>query len=261
MKLRQGSFRLLTAVAVVTLVSSSVAVSAWATEGSSASSSGGVVAAQAAGIACGVAHSEIVDDTGTYVCAPPGQDSNDASFPAWEATGLAPDDVTGGGRCAIDDLTTVVNGVEYICAHYPQGSPGYVWTDSAVFPQPGNLTMVQPGDSCTQDGAMATTFLDGLVNASIRCQVDMNDGQLEWGGGPRTPDPPPPANVFPAASTTTTTTVATPGAPARLIPTNCDRTLPAGTVVGMATSADGDGYWIASSTGFVANCGDAAGFR
>ena len=38
----------------------------------------------------------------------------------------------------------------------------------------------------------------------------------------------------------------------------CSESLPATTVVGMATSADGRGYWIASSTGLVAACGDAA---
>ena len=37
----------------------------------------------------------------------------------------------------------------------------------------------------------------------------------------------------------------------------CDRTLPSGTVVGMADTSDGDGYWVASSTGLVAACGDA----
>ena len=40
-------------------------------------------------------------------------------------------------------------------------------------------------------------------------------------------------------------------------PARCDRTLPSGTVVGMAVTSDGDGYWVASSTGTVAACGDA----
>lgn len=40
----------------------------------------------------------------------------------------------------------------------------------------------------------------------------------------------------------------------------CSGTLPSGTVVGMATTADGDGYWIASSTGEVVACGDAPSF-
>ena len=38
---------------------------------------------------------------------------------------------------------------------------------------------------------------------------------------------------------------------------HCDMTLPSGTVVGMAVTPDGGGYWIASSTGQVAACGDA----
>jgi ribosomal protein L24E len=41
-------------------------------------------------------------------------------------------------------------------------------------------------------------------------------------------------------------------------PATCNQSLPSGTVVGMATSADGKGYWIASSTGRVAACGNAA---
>ena len=41
---------------------------------------------------------------------------------------------------------------------------------------------------------------------------------------------------------------------------HCNTTLPTGTVVGMATTADGKGYWIASSTGKVAACGDATFF-
>ncbi|HWE57212.1 MAG TPA: fibronectin type III domain-containing protein [Acidimicrobiales bacterium] len=40
----------------------------------------------------------------------------------------------------------------------------------------------------------------------------------------------------------------------------CTATLPAGTVVGMAETSDGNGYWIASSTGTVAACGDAPFF-
>src|SRR5580658_5982034 len=43
-------------------------------------------------------------------------------------------------------------------------------------------------------------------------------------------------------------------------PQHCSTTLPSGTVVGMATTADGRGYWIASSTGQVAACGDATFF-
>jgi hypothetical protein len=37
----------------------------------------------------------------------------------------------------------------------------------------------------------------------------------------------------------------------------CNRVLPDGSVVGMAVTGDGKGYWIASSTGAVAACGDA----
>jgi hypothetical protein len=37
----------------------------------------------------------------------------------------------------------------------------------------------------------------------------------------------------------------------------CNMTLPSGTVVGMATTPDGGGYWIASTSGAVASCGDA----
>ena len=37
----------------------------------------------------------------------------------------------------------------------------------------------------------------------------------------------------------------------------CTRTVPSGSVVGLATTPDGRGYWIASSTGQVAACGDA----
>ena len=37
----------------------------------------------------------------------------------------------------------------------------------------------------------------------------------------------------------------------------CSQTLPPGTVVGMAVTDDGKGYWIASSSGQVAACGDA----
>jgi hypothetical protein len=40
----------------------------------------------------------------------------------------------------------------------------------------------------------------------------------------------------------------------------CSQTLTSGTVVGMATTADGGGYWVASSTGQVAACGDAPSF-
>src|SRR5579875_83575 len=43
-------------------------------------------------------------------------------------------------------------------------------------------------------------------------------------------------------------------------PPHCSTTLPAGTVVGMATTSDGKGYWIASSTGAVAACGDATNY-
>lgn len=41
------------------------------------------------------------------------------------------------------------------------------------------------------------------------------------------------------------------------IPAACNKLLPSGTVVGMANTTDGKGYWIASSTGAVAACGDA----
>ena len=41
-------------------------------------------------------------------------------------------------------------------------------------------------------------------------------------------------------------------------PAKCNESLPSGTVVGMATSADDNGYWIASSSGRVAACGNAA---
>jgi ABC-type phosphate transport system substrate-binding protein len=44
------------------------------------------------------------------------------------------------------------------------------------------------------------------------------------------------------------------GAPTRA---TCEGTLPANTTIGMATSSDGNGYWIASSSGAVASCGDA----
>ena len=37
---------------------------------------------------------------------------------------------------------------------------------------------------------------------------------------------------------------------------DCSTTLPSGTVVGMADTSDGQGYWIASSTGRVAVCGE-----
>jgi len=37
----------------------------------------------------------------------------------------------------------------------------------------------------------------------------------------------------------------------------CNRHLRSGTVVGMAGTADGQGYWIAPSDGQVASCGDA----
>lgn len=40
----------------------------------------------------------------------------------------------------------------------------------------------------------------------------------------------------------------------------CNTTLPSGSVVGMATTPDGKGYWIASSNGTVASCGDAPAF-
>jgi hypothetical protein len=40
-------------------------------------------------------------------------------------------------------------------------------------------------------------------------------------------------------------------------PATCTRVLPAGSVVGLATTPDGRGYWIASSSGQVAACGDA----
>jgi hypothetical protein len=43
-------------------------------------------------------------------------------------------------------------------------------------------------------------------------------------------------------------------------PPHCNRTLPSGTAVGMAVTPDGNGYWIASSTGAVAACGDAPNF-
>jgi hypothetical protein len=38
----------------------------------------------------------------------------------------------------------------------------------------------------------------------------------------------------------------------------CSRTLPAGTVVGLAGTADGAGYWLVDSSGDLAACGDAA---
>ena len=37
----------------------------------------------------------------------------------------------------------------------------------------------------------------------------------------------------------------------------CNQVLPSGSVVGMAVTSGGNGYWIASSTGLVAACGDA----
>ena len=40
-------------------------------------------------------------------------------------------------------------------------------------------------------------------------------------------------------------------------PATCTRTLPVGSVVGLATTPDGRGYWIAGSSGQVAACGDA----
>ena len=43
-------------------------------------------------------------------------------------------------------------------------------------------------------------------------------------------------------------------------PAVCTQKLPAGTVIGMADTASGNGYWIASSTGLVAACGDAPNF-
>ncbi|MDE3207147.1 MAG: hypothetical protein KGQ66_23330 [Acidobacteriota bacterium] len=43
-------------------------------------------------------------------------------------------------------------------------------------------------------------------------------------------------------------------------PPVCSQRLPSGTVVGMADTADGGGYWIASSTGLVSACGDAPSF-
>lgn len=45
--------------------------------------------------------------------------------------------------------------------------------------------------------------------------------------------------------------------PPRPAQETCTRTLPAGSVVGLAATSDGQGYWIASSTGQVAACGDA----
>jgi len=41
---------------------------------------------------------------------------------------------------------------------------------------------------------------------------------------------------------------------------SCDGTLPAGTVVGIAVTADDGGYWIANNAGLVVACGDATDF-
>ncbi len=59
-------------------------------------------------------------------------------------------------------------------------------------------------------------------------------------------------NVSPEAATT-----APPPSPTPTAGSGCNMTLQSGTVVGMAATPDGRGYWIASSTGAVAACGDA----
>src|SRR5580704_15838661 len=42
--------------------------------------------------------------------------------------------------------------------------------------------------------------------------------------------------------------------------TSCDATLSAGTVIGIAATADDGGYWIANNQGLVVACGDATDF-
>lgn len=61
-------------------------------------------------------------------------------------------------------------------------------------------------------------------------------------------------SATPASATGRSAVLAASSAP------RCSTSLPAGTVVGMATTDDGLGYWIASSTGQVAACGDAPAF-
>ena len=47
---------------------------------------------------------------------------------------------------------------------------------------------------------------------------------------------------------------------ARLSTASCDGTLPAGTAVGVASTSDDDGYWVANSQGLVVACGDAQNY-
>ena len=63
--------------------------------------------------------------------------------------------------------------------------------------------------------------------------------------------------LFNGAWTTASWLVLASSSPPHPAPATCDRTLPAGSVTGLVSTPDGGGYWIASTSGQVAACGDA----
>lgn len=106
-----------------------------------------------------------------------------------------------------------------------------------------------PWDGGTNAQTGADGFLDETSWAYSTGQSDYSGSYTTDPGGPWVS-----AGVIlrPAAPLPPTGTPAPSPSAAR-----CESRLPPGTVVGMADAPDGDGYWIASSTGAVTACGDA----
>jgi hypothetical protein len=114
------------------------------------------------------------------------------------------------------------------------------------------------GVDCLPTGSSASCYGVGYYSA---------DGGKDWAASLVNGKYPPPSTVEGAftyepvsctALGTCAGSTATMGLVSTTPPPRCSNTLPAGTVVGMAVTADGKGYWIASNTGQVTACGDAA---
>ncbi|HUZ44421.1 MAG TPA: family 43 glycosylhydrolase [Acidimicrobiales bacterium] len=162
---------------------------------------------------------------------------NEVSYP-WETTVENPDMVDIGGTYYLffaagnwqssnySEGYAVCSGASGPCSQ-PDGSPILTSYGTVAGPGAGNVFT----DTSGQTWMSYAAWTSGCTSYSAPCggKRQLYVGQVTFG----TPAPSGPA---------------------------CSRTLPAGSVVGMASTSNGGGYWMADSAGDVATCGNAGYF-